>query len=212
MKWLKEPISGQNLYLKLAIFLTGLVTGLESSLRQLVSQFALFLIFLLFEPVLYRSLLKALRRVLPFLAGYWVFVTIFSQDFPDSVFFSLQILYLLLISVYVFGGLKLGLVAMDSAGLRRIGFFNSVFFYLIATYLYLKSFFRNYATLNSERASQPLAELMTQVLNSVAGETETIRTQVHTGLSQTLSTDDKRSTAHFCGVLFLSLLVLLHSL
>ncbi len=212
MKWLTEPISGQNLYLKLAIFLTGLVTGLESSLRQLISQFALFLVFLLLEPVLYGFLLKALRRVLPFLAGYWIFVTIFSQDFPDSVFFSLQILYLLLISVYVFGGLKLDLVARNSAGLRRLGFFNSAFFYLIATYLYLKSFFRNYAAMNSERTSQPLAELMTNVLNSVAGETETIRNQVHTGLSRALSIDVKRSKANFCGLLFLSLLVLLHSL
>lgn len=212
MKWFSQAISSQNLYLKLAIFLTGLVTGLESSLRQLLLQFGLFLAFFLFEPSLYRSLLKALRRILPFLAGYWVFVTIFAQSFPDSLFFSLQILYLLLVSVYVFGKLSFELVAYDSVGVRRFGICNYIYFYLIATYMYLKSFFTSYANLQRNNGSAPMLAQVSDILQAVAKETDSIRNRVRSLLNSPLEPQFPRHHVNLLGLLFLTLLVLLHSL
>jgi hypothetical protein len=71
MKFISYPISGQHLYLKLAVFLTGLAIGVDSSLRQLLIQLILILVILGFEPSLYRLFLNSLKRLLPFFAGYW---------------------------------------------------------------------------------------------------------------------------------------------
>ncbi len=101
MKWLNHPLSGQHFYLKSAVFLTGLAIGLDSSLRQLLIQLVLILTILIFEPKLYLSLLNALKKLLPFFAGYWVFATLFGQEFLTTVFFSVQILYLIAVTVYV---------------------------------------------------------------------------------------------------------------
>jgi len=212
MKWPADIISGQNLFLKLAIFITGLVSGLESSLRQLLSQLILFLLFLFLEPSLFTSLYKAVRRILPFLAGYWVFAQIFGQAFPDSVFFSLQIVYLLLISVYVMGRLKPELVAGDSVSLRRLGFIQATFFFAMATSLYLKSFFSSYARVQKENSNASLLSLVSQVLQDVSAETERIRERVNDVLSAGPCSSADRHLANICGVVFLTFLVLLHSL
>ncbi len=212
MKWPVALISGQNLFLKLAIFVTGLVTGLESSLRQLLSQLILFFLFLVLEPSLYGSMLKAFRRILPFLAGYWVFALIFGQAFPDSIFFSLQIIYLLLISVYVMGNLNPELLAGDSVYIRRFGFVQATFYFVLATSMYLKSFFRSYAKLQKSSSETPLLSMVSTVLRSVSAETEQIRYRVHSILETSVSDTSDRRLANICGVLFLTLLVLLHSL
>ncbi len=85
MKWLNHPLSGQHFYLKSAVFLTGLAIGLDSSLRQLLIQLVLILTILIFEPKLYLSLLNALKKLLPFFAGYWVFATLFGQEFLSDL-------------------------------------------------------------------------------------------------------------------------------
>ena len=91
MKWLNHPLSGQHFYLKSAVFLTGLAIGLDSSLRQLLIQLVLILTILIFEPKLYLSLLNALKKLLPFFAGYWVFATLFGQ-FADNNVMHINIL------------------------------------------------------------------------------------------------------------------------
>ncbi len=211
MKLPKAIISGQNFYLKLAIFLTGLMTGLESSLRQLVSQLALILLLLLFEPILYLSLGLALKRILPFLAGYWVFAILFSQPFPASVFFSLQILYFLLISVYVFGNVQMQTMAADSATFRRFKPANAAFFFSLATYHYLKSFYRNYKAIKSEQ-DKPILPLVSEVMQQVASETESIRSRVNSVLSVQTGETEHRSAANLTGWLALTCLVLIHSI
>ena len=95
----------QHLYLRLAIFSLGIATGFEASLRQLLTQIALSLFYITVEPQLFAKLGFALRKLLTFLAGYWLFALLFKVEFPQAVLFSLTIIYLILITVAVWGSL-----------------------------------------------------------------------------------------------------------
>ncbi len=116
----ESSLSGQHFYLKSAVFLTGLAIGLDSSLRQLLIQLVLILTILIFEPKLYLSLLNALKKLLPFFAGYWVFATLFGQEFLTTVFFSVQILYLIAVTVYVLGNVKMEQIASQSRWYKKM--------------------------------------------------------------------------------------------
>ncbi|PKN73657.1 MAG: hypothetical protein CVU50_02790 [Candidatus Cloacimonetes bacterium HGW-Cloacimonetes-3] len=210
MKWMKEAISGQNLYLKLAIFITGIATGFDSSLRQLLAQIALFMVFLLLEPKLYCRLLSAFRRILPFFAGYWVFATLFAQSFPASILFSVQIIYLLLVTVAVFGELKMNFVASDSQSLRRYSWINSLFFFSFATWLYVQSFFHHYRLCHAAYASEPLSRVIEEVVSAVSAETEAIRLQVRELLEYRKVDSHLLSSANVTGLLFLVLLTVVN--
>lgn len=212
MKWIQNIISGQNFYLKLAIFATGVVTGIEASLRQLLAQVLLLLVFFAFEPVLYRLILSSLRRVLPFFAAYWLFATLLQQDFPITVQFSIQLIYLLLITVAVMGRVSMLRVAAESYNLRKLGWVNSAFYYLFATWLFVQSFFRQYQIRQREVSSEPVVSLLEAVIKSVSAETEAIRTQ----LREILASDDHEVhlfiPANVCGILFLALLIIVNGL
>ncbi len=212
MKWIQNIISGQNFYLKLAIFATGVVTGIEASLRQLLAQVLLLLVFFAFEPVLYRLILSSLRRVLPFFAAYWLFATLLQQDFPITVQFSIQLIYLLLITVAVMGRVSMLRVAAESYNVRKLGWVNSAFYYLFATWLFVQSFFRQYQIRQREVSSEPVVSLLEAVIKSVSAETEAIRTQ----LREILASDDHEVhlfiPANVCGILFLALLIIVNGL
>lgn len=212
MKWIQNIISGQNFYLKLAIFATGVVTGIEASLRQLLAQVLLLLVFFAFEPVLYRLILSSLRRVLPFFAAYWLFATLLQQDFPITVQFSIQLIYLLLITVAVMGRVSMLRVAAESYNIRKLGWVNSAFYYLFATWLFVQSFFRQYQIRQREVSSEPVVSLLEAVIKSVSAETEAIRTQ----LREILASDDHEVhlfiPANVCGILFLALLIIVNGL
>lgn len=212
MKWQQNIISGQNIYLKFAIFATGVVTGIEASLRQLIAQVFLLLLFFILEPPLYSLTFSALRRVLPFFAAYWVFATLFQQNFPNTVQFSIQLIYLLIITVAVLGRVSMNHVAAESYRLRKIAWVNSVFYYLFATWLYVQSFFRHYQLRQHNYASEPIVSLLEGVINAVSGETGIIRVQ----LREILASDSQEVhlfvPANVCGVLFLVLLIIVNGL
>lgn len=212
MKWPQSIISGTNLYLKLAIFVTGLVTGLDSSARQLLAQIVLSIAYLLMEPGLLRLLVKALRRILPFLTGYWLFATIFSQSFPASVFFSLQVLYLLIITVVMFGNVHLSQIASDSLTLRKFRPLGYLFYYLAATSLYMKAFLSHYRQQQSLGANQLILSVVSSVLHNVSQGTPLIREQVRLLTDQQPHTPEIRPLANLCGIVFLAVLVIAHSL
>jgi hypothetical protein len=212
MKWIKTAISGQNLYLKLAIFIIGVATGLDSSLRQLLSQIALFLVFLLLEPRLYCHMLSALRRILPFFAGYWLFATLFSQSYPVSIRFSIQIIYLVLVTVAVFGGVRMCSLAWDSRWIRRFAWVNAMFYYVFATWLYVRSFFHHYRLRQATYGSEPVSILIKEVFNAVVEETERIRARLQEIMAYQKEESHLPGLPNVIGVLFLASLVVVNGL
>ncbi|MCK9309803.1 MAG: hypothetical protein M0P99_05995 [Candidatus Cloacimonetes bacterium] len=212
MKWLKTVITEQNLFIKLAIFITGIATGFECSLRQLIAQIALFLMFMLLEPGLYSHVLSALRRILPFLTGYWLFATIFAQSFPTSLKFSVQIIYLILVTVAVFGGVQMSSLASDSHYIRRNPWINALFFFSFSTWLYVKSFFHHYQQRQTNHGSEPIAKLVEEVFAAVTAETEDIRCQLREILAFRKESPSILNAPNITGIIFLALLVVLNNL
>lgn len=212
MKWMHTAISAQNLFLKLAIFIIGIATALDSSLRQLVAQIILFCLYLLLQPSLFRHLLKAFRRILPFFAGYWLFATLFGQSFPGSVLFSIQIIYLILVSVAVFAEVSMGALAHDSKWARRNKWVNALFYYCFATMLYLHSFFFHYHELKPNAKTNVMINSLGDVFGAVTADTDSIKTEVRNILNSDTYVNSGHSYANPVGIVFLAVLVIVHGL
>lgn len=212
MKWIRTAISGQNLYLKLAIFITGVVTGLDSSLRQLLAQSVLFLFYFILQVSLYKPLLKAFRKTLPFFSGYWLFATIFGQLFPETVRFSVQLIYLILVSVAVFADTPMSSLAYDSKGIRRYRYVSALFYYSFATQLYLQSFVAHFQASKPELQKDSGLSGLSHVFHSVNNDTERIGQQVRSILSSDNKPIVSRGMANELGIVFLTMLVLVHGL
>jgi hypothetical protein len=212
MKLLYHPVSGQHFYLKSAVFLTGLVIGLDSSLRQLLIQLVLILIILVFEPKLYLSLLNALKKLLPFFAGYWVFATLFGQEFLTTVFFSVQILYLIAVTVYVLGNVKLEQISNQSRGIRKWKPVNSFFYYLFTTVFFTRLFFTEYKNIKlTKKNNLSLAQLFA-VLENVYSMSPQISNSVTNLLNFEEDNVTSNRKANYLGVFFLALLIIVHGI
>ncbi|MDY0151726.1 MAG: hypothetical protein RBS43_05590 [Candidatus Cloacimonas sp.] len=212
MKWMRTAISAQNLFLKLAIFITGIATAFDSSLRQLLAQCVLFLVYFLLQISLYKSVANAFRKILPFFAGYWLFSTLFGQLFPDTVRFSVQLIYLILVSVAVFAETPMSSLAFDSKGIRRYRYVAALFYYSFATQLYLQSFVAHYHALKPELQKDSYMEGLGHVFHSVSQDTERIGLQVRSILSSDGQRVVSAGMANELGIIFLALLVLVHGL
>ena len=210
MKRISYPISGQHLYLKLAVFLTGLAIGLDSSLRQLLIQLILILVILGFEPSLYLLFLNSLKKLLPFFAGYWVFATLFAQDFLTTVLFSVQILYLIAVTVYVLGNVKLKDIAIESKSLRKWKLANSVFYYLFATMFFIKAFFAEYKNLKQVKGGNLFLAQIADVLKRVSSLSPQINKTVTDLLSFECEKDILNPYVNYLGIFFLAILVIVH--
>lgn len=210
MKFLPTAISKQHIYLKAAIFLTGLVTGLDSSLKQLVMQAVLFLLAMLLEPSLYLSCFRAFKKIIPFLAAYWVGATLFNTDFLMSVTFSVQLLYLILVTVWVFGRQSFEVWARDSRKLRRIKWINNVFAFAIHTVLYVNSFFAGYARIKPDGNANRLFHDLGDVYREVAAKSPQIQLQVQNILTAQPQRIPNRKYSHLLGLVFLAALALIH--
>jgi len=212
MKWLKHPVSGQHFYLKAAVFLTGLASGLDSSLRQLVIQLLLILAVLVLEPQLYLALLAAIKKLLPFFAGYWVFATLFAQEFLTTVFFNVQILYLIAVTVYVLGNVKMEQIAYQSRFIRKWKPVNSLFYYLFATVFFTRSFFTAYKELKLSKESNLSIAQLFSVLANVSALSPEISDRVTNLLSFERAEKTVNRRANYLGIFILALLVIVHSL
>lgn len=134
-------LAEQNIWLKLIILLIAFSLGLDASFRQLLWLLGLFLLMFLCDLSVFSKLLLALRRILPFMSGYWVFATIFTVQFPDMLLFSLQILYFLVITVYCVGTIDMPHFLQDTGRLQKYHFSRSLINLILATSLFIRKYF-----------------------------------------------------------------------
>lgn len=134
-------LSEQNLWLKLIILVIAFVLGIDATLRQQLLLIGLFTIYYLLEYPIFGKVLLALRRLLPFLATYWLFATLFGTDFPEMVFFSLQVLFFLFVSVYCLGTTDLKHFMLDTGRMQNLNFFHQFTYVILATGLFIRGYF-----------------------------------------------------------------------
>ena len=210
MKFLIKPISGQHLLIKAVILITGLVSGLDSSIIQLPREGALFLLFMLLEPAMYRSLGKALKTVLPFLAAYWCFSTLLGQEFPKSALFTAQVLYLLVVTVYVFARPDFSAWAHDCRWLRRIKCVNTIFVFGLSTLLFVRRLFAEFRLLRSEHQSPVPVAAIGEVFTKVASDSDKIGSEVQRIMESQAGAHPQANAANALGITFLAILVIIH--
>nr|MDK2850479.1 hypothetical protein [Candidatus Cloacimonadota bacterium] len=210
---MKTPlIQNQHLYLKLAIFVLGISTAFEASFRQLGLQSLLVLIYMSLDWTLYAKLIFALRKLVSFLAAYWLLALFTGISFPDSLLFSAMIIYLIMITVATWGALDLTRLAAQISWCKRYTFSRHVVSYFISTYLYIQEYFRQYKNLPKTESIAGITDRVIQASRNVHQHTHQIEQQTESILTEDYPTPEPAVSANLCGMIFLSLLVLLSNI
>jgi hypothetical protein len=202
----------QHLYLRLAIFFLGIATGLEASLRQLLAQGFLFLVYLSFECQLLGKLLFALRKLITFLAAYWIFALLFQLEFLHAVDFSLKIIYLVIITVAAWGAVdKQQLLAQCSwCHYSRTG--RAFMGFVLATYFFIRSYFEEYKLLSYQDSIAGIIDRAILAGKRVHKRSSAIEIKTELILQNPPPRVLPQNSANIFGLAFLSVLVVISSL
>ena len=204
-------LQNQHLALKTAIFVIGIFSAFEANLRQLALQSILTLIFMFFEPRIFKKLIFALRRLLFFFAAYWLFATLFGLDFMGTLIFSGKILFLLLLMVYLMAAVNKELILWQLRYFLRCKYFRSLIFYTLAVYYFMKAYFVAYSRMQSGSEISGILQKALQAGAEVQAQSEEIRHQVSAELSDVKKAQKDSAAANLWGFVFLLLLVILHA-
>jgi hypothetical protein len=212
MRRSKSVLADQHLYLRLVIMIVALTGNLEATLRQICFQMALLIVFALLDLSVYPKLLRALRKILPFVAGYWLFATLMRTPFPAMMLFTLKLVYFVQVTVYVLSHLDTAKLLRDTARMRRFRWGNAVIYYLLATMLFLKANARVFSSFQLRGKSKP-GEVLDAVVEG-ARENFAKASSIDTIINQELS-DAKPSGftgADVLGICLLALMVMVNSI
>ncbi len=208
-----RPFQRQNTWLKLAIFLLVLPAAFFAIPLHLVLQIGLFVLYFAFQPTLYRDLLLALRKLLPFLAGYWLFGTLLNIQFIEMLIFSARLILLILGTVYFFGSLNPAAILGDTIWLRSIAWIHNSFLFMVATLMFIY----NYRRLLQEhpiKARSGVSELLNQFASVMKKNLEQApeieaRTQA---LQHRVEVHELLSSSNLLGLIYLCLSMLIYAL
>jgi len=210
MRTRQNILAEQSIWLKLIILVIAFSLGFDASFRQLIWVSGIFLLYFLIDPEIYIKLWFALRKILPFLTGYWVFATLFGVLFPDMLLFSLQIIYFLLITVYTLGTVDIEHFIQDTRRIQRYKLVEKLIYLILATSLFI----RNYFTLLGERKpnrgdsiSGVMASFALLVKENYA-QALAVEEQIQTSFEQTHQGRDLLSFPNLVAICFLTVLVL----
>lgn len=205
-------IRQQHVLLRLLIFLVSMSTAFEVSLRQLISQTLLFLIYFAAEPLLYGRFIFAVRKLLTFFAGYWVFTLLFKVEFPLAVIFSMKILYLVLITVAVWASLDKARLWSELKPLCNSKICKSLLSYSLATWLFIKRYFELYRGMDRQDSIAGILDKTLLSGKQVYDQSDAIETKVLYYIQNDSPLPRINLRANFYGLLFLCLLVLVNGL
>jgi hypothetical protein len=205
-------IQNQHLYLKLAIFVLGISTALEASFRQLGMQSLLVLLYMSLDWTHYIKLSFALRKLLSFLAAYWLLTLFAGIAFPEALLFSGRIIYLILITVAAWGALDLRRLAAQCRWCRNYSVPRLMISFFLSTYLYIQEYFVQYRTLPKSESIAGNLERVIQAGKNVHDRTPHIEKQSHSLLSEDYPAAEPAFSANLCGMIFLSLLVVVSNI
>jgi hypothetical protein len=206
-------LSRQNLYLRLLILFLALVGTVDASLRQVLVQILLYLAFFLLNPSLYLMLLKALRRILLFFAGYWLFATVFGIPFPQMLLFSAKITLFVIVTVYAFGNLSWERLLHDTKRLRSWTWGERLVSFFMATTLFFRSYSRQLSK-DHFKAGNSIGSFLDRMIaagQEVYGKTELVRSQMDEALRKDTALPAETG-ANLFALLVLALMAVTNSL
>lgn len=205
-------IKHQHLFLKLAIFAIGISTGFEASLRQIVSQSLLICLYMLLEVSLYRKLSFALRKMLPFFAAYWIFATLFSLEFTDTLLYCIQIVYFILIMIASMGSFDSQRALYQCTWCLNSKVFSTLIYFALSTSYFLREYFRLYRSLPPNDNFSKILEKAIETGHNVYKTMPQIEQKVQGILSSPRMEPISHPFANLIGLCFLCCLGLVHSI
>ncbi len=205
-------IRDQHLYLKLAIFGIGISTGFEASLRQLGAQGLFIMLYMIPEYRLFGRLLFSLRKLLGFLAAYWLLATLFAVPFPQAVVFSARIIYLVMITVSVWAAVDKDRILRQCAWCHKFKAGRAISFFTLSTWLFIREYFREYQKLQKQESIAGILDRAILAGKNVHEKTAFIENKVQELMDRELVKPSPRIVADLYGFMFLSLLVIISSL
>ena len=214
MKLFTGVLSEQNLWLKLLIFAVACVLGFDAKIRQLLLLVALFLIYYLCEPAVFSKLLLALRRIMPFVTAYWLFATLFKTEFPEMLYFSLQIIYFLVISIYCLGTTDIRHFMLDTRKMQRYRWFSQVTYVVLATALFIRTYFEllQQHKLNRATSLSAVFSYFADVIRQNYASAKQVETEVELSIKGELIKRDFFVAQNLLAFGFLTALVLVGSI
>lgn len=202
----------QHVYLKLGIFTLGVLTGIDVSIRQLILQSSLFLVFMLAEIQVFKNLLFGLRKLLPFITAYWVFALLFSVPFMQSVLFTGQLLYFVIVMVAVWARVDKSLLISHIHWCTKFRAGKAMISFVLSTYMFFQLYISKYQ-------QQPKAENVQSIINQaiatgreVHAAAPDVAQRIEALLSDTDTSYPLYGRQNILGMLFLTCLGLVHNL
>jgi hypothetical protein len=184
----------------------------EVSLRQLAVQTLLFLLYFVAEPYLYAKFIFALRKLLTFLAAYWVFAMLFKVDFPLAGIFTLKIVYLALITVAVWASLDKAVLWAELKPLCKSKICKALLSYSLATWLFLKHYLEIHKAMDKQDSIAGILDKALAAGKQVHDQSADIETKVKQYMHMESSIPQLNYSANLYGLLFLCILVLVNGL
>jgi len=89
---------------------------------------------------------RALSRAVMFLNAFWILGLLTGMDFFYMLQFTLRIILLLLLSVYLIGSTKADDQVKDSRLLLKYQLIKNIYFYLLATVMFIKRYQKFHTT------------------------------------------------------------------
>jgi hypothetical protein len=205
-------IRQQHLLLRLAIFGLGISTSIEISQRQLAAQFALFFLYMLAEPSLYKKFFIALRKLLSWFAAYWLFSLFFAISFEESLLFTIKIIYLVLIMVAAWGSVEKQRLLSEIHTYLKHKPCKSLLFYILSTVYFAKMYFRIYSLQTRETKIAGILDKAILSGKQVFEQSAQIESKVSHLLNEAPQAFAAYYPANLYGLAFLSLLGIVFSL
>lgn len=207
MSSIRPALTDQHLYLRLLIMLMALVGNLGSSLRQLLLQIALFLLFSLLDLHSLSRLLRALKLIISFLAAYWLFATLLGTPFPTMLLFSLRLVFFAQVSVYTFSHLSIPRVLHDCSSLLKYHWGRGLILYLSATVMFTKTF-RHRWMLEAD-SDMSLGDRFSKASHASLEDGDAIAARLEAALADPDSYRSATPASGLIGLALLSLMVLI---
>lgn len=207
-----ELLSQQHIALKMGIFIIGIASAFEVNIRQLACQSALFLFFMLLDKSLYRKLLFALRKLLLFFTGYWIFATLFKLDFLQALLFSGRILYLLFVMVFCWGAVDKKMLLSQSRYYLRNRFGKSLISFGLNTFYFLQEYLKSFRQLSSSEELSSLIDNAVQAGREVHLQSKAIAAKVEATIAAADLESQHNTLANTLGLGFICILVILSNI
>jgi|GEM_PF-6454745 len=204
----------QNLWLKLGTFILCSGAAMLAILPHLLMQIVLFCLYFTMDYTIYLPLIKGLRKLLSWFAGYWLLGTILGMDFVQMLTFTVRILVFLCCSVYLFGRIKLEIFFGDLRRLRKYSWFQKIVSLLIATMLFGKEFTDQFGLLRDQNrgGNRGIINVVSEVISTCINRAS----QIEHRTSQLTDIEPLRleriSYANLMGIVFLSMSMLIYAI